>query len=465
MSAVHALPRDAALSQLARALDASAMAEVFAEQLTHLHVAGCEVERVKYRPGRNASILYRLQLVDRRGDASFEQRVATRLCMAGQSRHRHRQALRRRRVDSAAGPQLTLIDGLDMVAHWLPNDAKLGVLQWLADDTAMQQRVLPFVVQVLAGGRGRLLSHEVKLVQVVPETRVCARVTLHWEAGSGSAPQHTTLYAKADLNQAGEASQAILAGLANSEAVRTGRLRTPLPLCWQPEFGLHWQHAVPGRPLLDEPAQPDAQTLSRIGRQLGALHVTPLAGLPTTGAVALTDRQAAAAALLLAVDPAWRPLLDRLVPRLGAGVAALADEPLATLHGDLHARNILLDAGEPAFIDLDGAHRGPAVLELGGWLADACHHALLEGRSPVDAWAAQQPLLHAHAEAVGRSPDPRLLAWSTAHHLLCRRACGGIGNLKPGRYAAVPALLALADTLLATGRPDAGALASWPEAA
>ena len=83
---LQALPRDAALPQLARALDATAMADVFAGLLPHLHVAGCAVERVKYRPGRNASILYRLQLVDRPGQRDFEQRVATRLCTAGQSR-------------------------------------------------------------------------------------------------------------------------------------------------------------------------------------------------------------------------------------------------------------------------------------------------------------------------------------------------------------------------------------------
>jgi hypothetical protein len=31
--------------------------------------------------------------------------------------------------------------------------------------------------------------------------------------------------------------------------------------------------------------------------------------------------------------------------------------------------------------------------------------------------------------------------------LLCRRACGGLATLKPGRYAAVPRLLALADAI------------------
>ena len=50
----EALPNDPALPHLATALDSGAMARVF-EALLARPVEGCRIERVKYRPRRNAS--------------------------------------------------------------------------------------------------------------------------------------------------------------------------------------------------------------------------------------------------------------------------------------------------------------------------------------------------------------------------------------------------------------------------
>jgi hypothetical protein len=51
--------------------------------------------------------------------------------------------------------------------------------------------------------------------------------------------------------------------------------------------------------------------------------------------------------------------------------------------------------------------------------------------------------------------DASLLAWSTAYNLLCQRAYRCVANLKPGRFEAVPALLALADSIASAGTVDA----------
>lgn len=459
-------PQDAALPQLARALDPQAMADSFGALLGHLHVAGCEVERVKYRPGRNASIVYRLRLCDRRGHRAFEQRVAARLCRPGEALTRQRQAQRRQLVASQAGPAVSLFDELDMLVHWWPNDAKLGVLQRLTDERTMRERVLPGVVQALTGGRGRLLTHEVALVQVVPELRVCARVRLRWQSPGSEAPEEATLYAKADLEQDGAATQARLAWLADSEARHLGRLHTPLPVLWQPEFGLHWQHAVPGRPLEEVEPVPGPVTSARVARQLAALHGTPLPGLRLLTPDALVVQQRHAAALLVAAHPAWQGGLAPLLAALEAGAVALAGEPAVTLHGDLHLHNILVDGSGLALIDLDALHCGPAVLELGAWAADAAYRGLLHGASPDAAWPGVAAFLEAHAAASGGAPAARLLAWSMAHHLLCRRAAGGVANLKPGRWARVPGLLALAEAVLRAGSIDARpAGAAWRMAA
>jgi aminoglycoside phosphotransferase (APT) family kinase protein len=242
---------------------------------------------------------------------------------------------------------------------------------------------------------------------------------------------------------------------------------------------------VPGRALQDADPAIGPPSSARVGAALAALHATPVPGLRV---VSVGDRRAAvrrAAELLARVEPAWQPVLARLVDGLEAGSAALSREAVATLHGDLHPRNILVGAAEVdgdgdvdgggdgsgpgpqlgsqpghadppfALIDLDGVHAGPAVLELGAWVADALYRATLGGIAPSVAAPAWRAFLAAHAQASGRQADPALLAWSTAHDLLCKRALRCVANLKPGRWLAVPRLLALADAIVRAGHVDA----------
>jgi Phosphotransferase enzyme family len=453
-----AWPSDPALPQLAQALDPLAMARVFGAELRRVAVEGCEIESAKYRPGRNCSVLYRLLLRDERPGARhgvFEQRVAARVCSGGESAARYGKALARSTVPSRAGPALSHWPALDMLAHWLPNDAKLDALALLYDDSALRRRSLDEVVATLTSGRGRLIEHRTQIVQVVPELRICARVELQVRAEPGAPATHHALYAKADIERSGAATQAVMLALRGSVAQAGGRLRTPQPVLWQPSTGLHWQCAEPGVALQDAEPRIGAGTSAQVGAQLAAFHATPVPIARSTGVELLRSQARHAAELLGGVEPAWRPLLARLEGRLAQGAAALAWEPAATLHGDLHPRNILVDGARLAFIDLDSVHTGPAVLELGGWVADTLYRATLEGvplQRVAPSWRA---FLAAHAHTSGHAADEALLAWSAAHHLLCKRAYRGVANLKPGRLEAVPALLALANAIAAAGSVDA----------
>ena len=69
------LPHDPALPQLARSLDPQAMALVFARALSGMQVRSCEVDRIKYRPGRNCSVSYVLRLHDPERGCDVEQRM------------------------------------------------------------------------------------------------------------------------------------------------------------------------------------------------------------------------------------------------------------------------------------------------------------------------------------------------------------------------------------------------------
>lgn len=448
-----ALPPDPALPQLALALDGPRMGKVFGAALRAqqgLHVRACQIDLVKYRPQRNCTVSYILMLHDEWRDRQFEQRVAARFFAGHESEHRHARALGRATISSPVGPALLHVPSLGLLAHWLPNDAKLDALGVLHDDAALRIHCLE-VVAALTGGRGRLIDHCMTLAQYVPEHRVCARVELRMQREPGAAVTTQTLYAKADSERRGATTHAVMQALYDSPAQASGRLRTPQPVQWQAGAGLQWQLAVPGLALLDVDSLVGPAASARVGEQLAALHATSVPVSRSALVETLREQPRQVAAVLGRVEPAWKPLLARLVGRLEAGALALEREPAVTLHGDLHPRNILVDGQRQSFIDLDSVRRGPAVIELGAWVADALYRAMLDGVTQRQAAPSWRAFLAGYAHGAGCAADESLLAWSTAHNLLCQRAYRCVANLKPGRYALVPALLAQADAIMHAG--------------
>ena len=449
------LPRDPALPQLAQALDPQAMAQAFGAALSGIQVQSCRVDRVKYRPSRNCSVSYVLALHDEQRGRDFEQRVAARFCTGGGARLRQLKAIGRATLASPAGPALLHIPALDMLAHWLPNDAKLDALSVLYDETCLRNRCLNKVVAALTAGRGKLVDFSLHLVQYVPEHRACARVELRFQSEPGAAVTSQTLYVKTDAERRGAVTHALMQTLHASRAQVSGKLRTPQSVLWQEATGLHWQLAAPGIALLDADPRVGPAMSARVGRQLAALHKTTAPASRAWTSEAMHEQPRNVAALLGTVDPAWIPLLTRLASRLSTGAPTLAREPLRTLHGDLHPRNILVDGERHTFIDLDNVCLGPAVIELGAWVADAIYRAVLADVEPCRAAQSWQAFLAAYADTSGCAVDASLLAWCTAHNLLCTRAYRCVSNLKPGRFEAVPRLLALADAIAHASSIDA----------
>ncbi len=456
-----ALPHDPALPQLRLALDAAHMAGVFSRLLhgtSGAALLGCRVDRIKYRPRRNVAVSYLLDLQDAQG--AFCQRVATRFCAGGAAAARHAKAAQQAMQVSRAGPALCHVPALDMLAHWWPNDAKLAAGAVLADAAALQQRWLPAVLR--AAGAGRCVGHEVELVQVVPEHRVTARVQLHTEGTAGAAP--LTVYAKADCDQRGARTQAVMHSLWHSPARRSGRLAVPRPLLWQPGSGLHWQAAAPGQPLLDVVASAGmAPCAEQIGALVAALHASAAPAAPLQERAQLERRLGEVVAVLSLVQPELAPRLQGLASALAGGLADLAGAAAAacTLHGDLHPRNLLALA-EPGgwrlcLIDLDSARRGPAVLDLGAWLADVLYRARLMDQGAAQAEAAGAAFLKGYTGAGGQVCQPAQLAWATAWQLLCQRAWRCAVNLKPGRFLLLAGLVGQAESLLA----QAGLAPAW----
>jgi hypothetical protein len=434
----QAWPLDAALPQLAMALDATAMAPLFGDLLRGgpATLQHCDVDRVKYRPGRNVSVSYCLALADAQG--TFTQRVAARFCSAGAAAGRHAKALTRPLQPTRAGPALSHLPVLDMTAHWWPNDAKLAASTVLAHDAALAQRWLPPVLR--AAGAPAYARHALTLAQVVPEHRVTARVQIYTQGGDDP----VVVYAKADAEARGAVTQAVMHSLWHSPARRAGRLALPQPLLWQPGSGLHWQAAVPGLALLDVPAQcaaavgpwpavlpggragqldgaptgpqmnasmaaqigaqMGAQMGAHIGAQVAALHHSPAPAAPLQTADWLRRQLALVHGGLGLVRPELRARLLRLAQALEAG---LLDAPavVGTLHGDLHPRNVLVDGERITLIDLDSARQGLVVLELGSCCM-ATTRRPPRPQAGLFCRATARPVVPAAAQATWPGPRP-----------------------------------------------------------
>lgn len=460
MSSHNAIPVDPALPHLPVALNGAVMAEVFAglvrEHRPELSVEACAVDRIKYRPRRNVAVSYRLQLRDAQTGQGIEQLVATRFCAAGESAKRHAKAQHHAPAPSLAGPASSHVAELDMVAAWWPNDPKLGVAAGLLGaDSQARHRHVSEALSALTGGRAELFSHQLQLAQVVPEHRACARVELSFRTAPASPLELRTLYVKADSERRGATTHAVMQTLHRSAAQAEGRLLTPQPILWQGDCGLHWQAALPGTPLLDISPQVSAGASMRVGALLAGLHSVAVPTQRVADAREWLARLDLVAQTLGLVEPRWEPKVRALAGSLAASAHGFAAAPSVTLHGDLHPRNVLVDGDRLGLIDLDSVRHGPAIADLGDWIADAVYRALLGGHDVADALVSCKAFLRGYGQATQGHNSEAALAWSTANSLLCQRAWRSVVNLKPGRYALVEPLLEVATAILRSGSIDA----------
>lgn len=440
-----ALPADPLLPQLPVALDAAAMRRQF-DALLRAHgcdLLECRIDRIKYRPRRSCTVGYTLKLRCPLGDGlrdidgDVEQRVGARFCSGGSAAGRYARAQQQPQARPGLAPALAHLPQLDCFAWFVPNDPKLASLRWLADGARLA-RALP--------ADDGASAFSAALVQYVPEERACARVTV------GSGAQQRTLYVKADHDGRGARTHALMQALSASRAQREGRLHTPQSLAFQPQTGLHWQQAAAGVSLLDLAPLPAPPQAARLGGLLAALHATPVASARTVDAAELGAHALAVAGLLREHDARLAPALALLLRELAPLATDLAQSPLATLHGDLHARNVLVDGDHWTLIDWDSAQRGPALLELGSVCADLLYRALLLERPAAAAFGPIEALLEAYRSTSVAPVSEPALARATAFCLLTQRAYRCLANLKPGRLALLPALVDLAASVAARRR-------------
>lgn len=176
---------------------------------------------------------------------------------------------------------------------------------------------------------------------------------------------------------------------------------------------MSWQPGATLGELLDTPNRVAVEAAFRqAGTLLAQLHVEVAGKLP------LRELRSEAAALRQSAADLGRlaPDLSEIADRVAASCIEVLDQGttrLATLHGDLHLNQLVVDARAARMIDLDGASVGEAALDLGNLRAHLERDAKDAGGNggPETLWNA---LLAGYTEIAPPPTERRLAAWTAA---------------------------------------------------
>jgi tRNA A-37 threonylcarbamoyl transferase component Bud32 len=460
MSDLRLVPNDASLPYLARLLDSSYIGErlrALCDGAQALTVSECEIERVKYRPRRACVVGYRLRLRDAVSAAEYERRFA--LCMypAGDAQARYENA----RVEApspgvgtgAGSLAVALLEDLHTLVWPFPRDRKLPLLALLADGAWAAGAVLPELARQRWGAAYRVRQNNHTIKSYFPEhtCTVSERMLLTPVYGIGE--RLWTVFGKMRADDVGAESFANMRALWDSDARRGGLVSYAQPLAYDSAHRLLWQEGIEAATLDSVLADAHSgQQLARVGVAVAALHTTPMAcatSLTADDIRANLQRAAEVLSATLGASKHSAPLLAaaaRLHAELEPASAGIDFSANATLHGDLHSNNILLNAAEVALIDVDRLRRGPALADLGSLIAELLYRACVTRQVlPVHA---VQAIISAYERSVPWLVNRQELAWFTAAALLHERAYRCVGSLKPGRMQALPRLIEVAERVL-----------------
>lgn len=452
------VPNDASLPWLTTALDRDAMAHHFTSAVLpafapaeprRFALSACEIDHVRYRPGRNCAIAYRLRVLDTLTQMHHDLRFHGRMYPPDSAASRHAKACLQPLEQPPLGPPLHLISSLDMVLWAFPNERKLIGLGAVLDDRRLAAEVLPEVIAAGWGAHWDILRCQRDVIHYTPEHTLTLRVRATLRHTRSGELRPVAMFAKCYHDDTGARTLHTLSALSRQ---RTGRLRTPTALCYQPSQRVLWQTALNGVPLADLLHERAAafELLRQAGEQIGALHASPVRVDMHLGFMQLSARIDKAESLLASLLGETGTLAKEACEALRRHMP-VDDGHAVLLHGDLHAKNLLAGSAGMALIDMDNCVMGPSAWDLGSFIAALIANGCLQADRHR-----QRGLIDALLDGYGKGvPEPEALDWSIACALVIERAGRGVSRLKAGRLSGVPALLQRAQKILRYGWREA----------
>ena len=233
------------------------------------------------------------------------------------------------------------------------------------------------------------------------------------------------------------------------------RFQTPRPLGVEPDLGIRWVQLVDGLRLdrCWSDGNLAAPLILRVVEAAAGLHAVPLPDLPVRRPPDVLRR----------IERKVLPRIDAALPALGLAstalyealaqrATALPDRPLRTIHGDLHAANVLLQGDEVTLVDLDSLTLGDPAYDLALFGSRLLLLALNRAERLAETAELVAGLPEVYA-AAGGAPIPTVtFAWYMAALLVGRQIRTCIRHCAPNLGQLAPALLAIARETLDHGR-------------
>ena len=381
------IQRDRALPGLRLLFDTGMMFEALRGHLPHARLDGVRLGYVRYKPGTSCLASYQIDTSAGRVDAYA---IAYRIGEHQKLRKDVSEA-----QPSAPGPGALVFPDLYVAVHFFPNDVRLGALRELATDDARREllsKLLP-AHPTLWGGTVTRLAYK-------PHRRFVSMLSV------SDHPQAVMkFYTRGGYDAASRNARAIQS---------TGRLRVPRRMGRSSRKNIAVYRWIEGAPLGDV-AQMTSAAVERVGAAVREIHAQLAPDLP------LIDGPAEAARLG-AVASALEAVLPRLGERARRAVQTLIDaypQPnvITTIHGDLHAKQVLVTTKKVALLDLDEASRSSPVADLGNFVGHLWRNAIQTGAGDENVQSMTQALL-CGCDVTGIPGAATELAWHTAASLM-----------------------------------------------
>jgi hypothetical protein len=443
---------DEKLPQMEALMNSNHMGEVFERALKDARgkAAGCRVEScrivyTKYRPGKNLLFAYLLKVADSASGQSCEQVLTIQACAKGESGDLFAIAKNVPLVDTGFGDGVFHIPAMEAVVWVFPNDRKLTGLPALVDPEGLRERFLPEIMGGSFDDEWSIIELESIPVHYVPERACTLRVKLGLRNGRTADTETRVLFGKTYCYGEGEAAWQRLQTLWDSEARRAGRLLIAQPLAYHPEIRTLWQSGLVGKTLNEVDANSGLffELLAHAGSAVAELHRTPVPSAPSVTTGEIISKLETSAALLCRLRPSLRDELRSSIEQLIAVSDRIGIGPIATLHGDLHLKNLFVTNDRVALIDLDNLSRGDPLRDVGSFVASLHYRGLIEGRGYQFTEDSSSRFIQSYRSNADWEVSEWALNWHIAAALIYERAYRCVTRLKTGRLDLIDEIIAL----------------------
>lgn len=386
------IKRDSSIPGLATLLDESAFTDVLQSYFPAAKMDRAKLVSIRYKPGTNCL-------------ASFEMRINTEKVMISaktfnkDAREKIEKNQIKKAVDGLLGPGRVLLEDLNLLISFFPNDSKLRVLPKLFQ-SAKRREILAKVLP----NRRDLWDGTIKTLKYKPERRYV--LALEGQGGGKAVLKlhHPDRFKSAQSNATSIRSQK--------------KLHIPQCLGFSETYSLIASEWVDGENL-QETIRGDIKqaiaVVAHVGEALAELHTLTSSGLRLPSHAYDSTLLSSMAKMIESLAPRFAKHSEQIATRL---IRTLSSAPKIArpIHGDFYSDQVLHSNNGLYLLDFDQAMLGNPATDLGCFLAHLELDILQDKMDTTLALSLKEALLTRYSACTGK-PVSDGFAWQTAKHL------------------------------------------------